>query len=194
MPDLDHVINRPPAEVLREGGRDSYGVVRILAASAGKPGDEREYKSGDEVLVEHGMAEWVIAPVHLPSAGRRLDGDAEREQTPQSGVEVFPPAEPTTAARRAEARQVGHVAAHADEGLAGKLASARLDAVRDLAGRGDAARQAELGGMGARSGPITSLSDLPADKALAAASSAADETTEEPKQARTGGSAPGRKS
>jgi hypothetical protein len=167
---VEELTTKPASEVLRDSDRDSVGVVRILADSAGKTGEEREYAPGDEALVEAGQAEWVVAPVHLPSAGRRLDHDAEREPAPLSGVEVYPPAEPTTADRRAEARREGSVAAHSDEGFGEKLASRRAEVARDTAsGDGDAARQAALGGLGARSGPATATSDLAADKASEAA-------------------------
>jgi hypothetical protein len=163
---VDDLTTKSASEVLRDSDRDSVGVVRVLAASAGKPGEEREYVPGDEALVEQGVAEWVVAPVHLPSAGRRLDHDAEREATPLAGVEAYPPAEPTTAARRGEARHVGHVKAHSAEGLSEKLAAKRVEVARGLADESDAALQAELGGLGARSGPVTAHSDLGADKAL----------------------------
>jgi hypothetical protein len=153
-------------------GRDSYGVTRILASSAGTPGEEREYEPGDEALVEAGLAEWVVAPVHHPSAGRRLDTDAEREPTPLGGIEAYPPAEPTSWQRRAEARDKGSVGAHADEGLAEKLAARRFEVARDLRAGDDAEAQAELGSLGARSGPVTKPSELAADKALAAGSAA----------------------
>jgi hypothetical protein len=123
------------SDVLRDGGRDSFGVVRILSADAGQPGEEREYEVGDEALVEYGLAEWVIAPVHLPSAGRRLDHDAEREPTPLGGVEAYPPAGPTSAARRTEAREKGYVEAHIHEGLGEKLARRRTEVARSLAER-----------------------------------------------------------
>src|SRR5690349_13498063 len=137
------------SEILRDGGRDSFGVVRILSARAGQPGEEREYEAGDEALVENGLAEWVIAPVHLPSAGRRADHDAEREPTPLGGVEAYPPAEPTSSARRAEAREKGFVEAHVADGLGEKLARRRLEVARDLAAEddGDVKVQAELGGL-----------------------------------------------
>jgi hypothetical protein len=183
--------SRTPAEILRDTDRDSYGVVRILADSAGTPGEEREYKTGDEALVEHGAAEWVVAPVHLPSAGRRLDADAEREPMPRSGVEAYPPAEPTTAARRAEARREGFVKAHVDEGVGEKLAARRAEVGRDMADRGDADRQAALGSLGARSGPVTAVSDLPADKMIAEASAGnVDDGAEKSAAPRSGASAP----
>jgi hypothetical protein len=152
---------RSASDVLASSERDSVGVVRILSDDAGTPGAEREYKSGDEVLVERGQAEWVVAPVHLPSAGRRLDGRAEVEATPDDGVEVYPPAEPTSAARRTEARREGIVDAHTAEGLSADLAEARVGTARD---DGDAKLQGQLGGRGVRSGPVTSGSDLPADQ------------------------------
>jgi hypothetical protein len=153
-----------------DSGRDSYGVVRILSSSAGTPGQEREYEVGDEALVEGGLAEWVVAPVHYPSAGRRFDTNAEREPTPLDGVEAYPPAEPTTAARRAKARDTGSVAAHVADGLDAKLASRRVEVARGLGDSGgDAKQQAGLGSLGARSGPAAARSDLAADKQLAAA-------------------------
>jgi hypothetical protein len=165
-----------PAEVLRDTDRDSVGVVRVLSDDAGTPGQEREYQAGDEALVEAGQAEWVVAPVHLPSAGRRLDFDAEREATPDDGVETYPPAEPTTGARRSAARAEGVVEAHSDEGLGEKMAKARATTRRRTADRGgDAETQARLGGLGARSGPVTAQSDLPADRQLAEAATAGDE-------------------
>jgi hypothetical protein len=162
--DVDALTQRRASDVLRDTDRTSVGVVRILADSAGTPGEEREYRTGDEALVEVGQAEWVVAPVHSPAAGRRLDGDAEREPYPADGVEAYPPAEPTTAARRTQARQQGYVDAHSDTGVGEKLAAARADAARAGAGDGDAKLQASLGGRGARSGPVTAASDLPADQ------------------------------
>jgi hypothetical protein len=169
--DADRLATRPASEVLRDTDAVSVGSVRILNDSAGTPGEERPYEAGDEALVEGGHAEWVVAPVHLPAAGRRLDGDAEREQIPAGGIEVYPPAEPTTAARRAEARRVGYVDAHSDEGVGEKLAARRAEVARSRGGRddGDVARQASLGGHGARSGPVTAPSDLPADEVPAEA-------------------------
>jgi hypothetical protein len=120
--------------------------------------------------------------VHAPEAGRRLDHDAEREQTPLGGIEVFPPAEPTTGGRRQAAREQGYVDAHSDDGLGERLAARRVQAIRDLADgeAGDDVRsQAELGGLGARSGPVTKPSELAADKALAAGAA----TTGDPEQA-----------
>jgi hypothetical protein len=115
----------------------SAGVVRILSKDAGKPGEEREYKTGDEALVESGQAEWVVAPIHYPGAGRR----------------------------RVKARLDGVVAAASEKGLGAKLAEARAESERKNAGRGgDAKLQAKLGGRGARSGPVTAQSDLPADQ------------------------------
>lgn len=148
-------------DVIRDTDRTSVGVVRILSNSAGTPGEEREYQTGDEALVETGQAEWVVAPVHSPAAGRRLDADAEREQTPRDGIEVYPPAEPTTSARRSEARLEGFVDAHSDEGVGEKLAGARVEAARTAnSPDGDAKTQAALGGLSARSGPVTASSDL----------------------------------
>lgn len=177
MSEVDKLTSTPAHEVLRDSDRVSVGVVRILNAIAGTPGDEREYETGDEALVENGVAEWVVAPVHLPAAGRRLDHDAEREATPLGGIETYPPAEPTDAARRATARQEGYVDAHSDEGLAENLAGQRAKVARKLATDSDAATQARLGGLGARSGPVNANSDLAADKArdTAATSPAGDE-------------------
>jgi hypothetical protein len=170
------------SDVLRDGGRDSFGVVRILSADAGQPGEEREYEVGDEALVEYGLAEWVVAPVHLPSAGRRLDHDAQREPTPLGGVEAYPPAGPTSAARRTEAREKGYVEAHIHEGLGEKLASRRMEVARSLAERdgADVRTQAALGSLSARSGPVGARSDLAADKLLAEASAAAADEDGEP--------------
>jgi hypothetical protein len=145
----------------------SAGVVRILSKDAGKPGEEREYKTGDEALVESGQAEWVVAPIHYPGAGRRLSGQggSEHEAVPADGVETYPPAEPTSADRRVKARLDGVVAAASEKGLGAKLAEARAESERKNAGRGgDAKLQAKLGGRGARSGPVTAQSDLPADQ------------------------------
>lgn len=179
MATSDELTQRRASSVLRDTDRDSVGVLRVLSADAGSPGEEREYEAGDEALVEAGLAEWVVAPVHLPSAGRRLDHDAQREPTPRGGIEAYPPAEPTTAARRAEAREKGFVKAHADEGVGEKLALKRRDVARGLGDGGDgedAKVQAGLGGLGARSGPVTARSDLAADRQLAeAASTAGDE-------------------
>jgi hypothetical protein len=148
-------------DVIRDSDRDSVGVVRILSGSAGTPGEEREYQAGDEALVEAGQAEWVVAPVHSPAAGRRLDTDAEREQTPRDGIEVYPPAEPTTASRRSQARVEGYVDAHSDTGVGEKLAAARAETARNAtASDGDAKTQAALGGLSARSGPVTAPGDL----------------------------------
>lgn len=164
----EELTQKRATDVLRDSDRDSVGVVRILTEHAGTPGEEREYQSGDEALVEAGRAEWVVAPVHLPSAGRRLSatpGDAQREALPLDGAEAYPPAEPTTAARRSQARRDGAVDAHSDEGLGERLAKAHAEVARESAGQGgDARRQAELGGFGARSGPVTASSDLPADQ------------------------------
>lgn len=158
---ITELTTRRAADVLTTTDRDSVGVVRILSDSAGTPGEEREYRAGDEALVEAGRAEWVVAPVHLPSAGRRLDNDAEREQTPADGVEAYPPAEPTTPQRRGQARREGVVEAHSDSGVAEKLAAARVKAAREETSTdGDAKTQAELGGLNARSGPVTASGDL----------------------------------
>lgn len=176
---IEELTQKSAGEVLRDTDRDSVGVLRVLSSQAGRPGEEREYELGDEALVEAGLAEWVVAPVYLPSAGRRLDTDAEREPTPLDGVEAYPPAEPTSAARRAEARERGFVAAHIAEGVGEKLAARRLEVARGLSGAGgDAKTQAELGSLGARSGPVTARSDLAADKRLAEAATAPTEPGE----------------
>lgn len=164
-------------DVIRDTGRASVGVVRILSAAAGTPGEEREYTTGDEALVEAGQAEWVVAPVHSPAAGRRLDADAEREQSPRDGIEVYPPAEPTTAGRRSEARLEGYVDAHTDEGVGEKLAADRARLARESStSDGDAKTQAALGGLSARSGPVTAPGDL-TPQALAPDDSAAAPAT-----------------
>lgn len=185
--DNDNLHLKRAQQVLAETDRDSYGVVRILADSAGTPGEEREYEPGDEALVEAGRAEWVTAPVHLPSSGRRLDHDAEREQTPQDGAEVYPPAEPTTPARRSEARLEGYVDAHSGEGLGETLAAKRAEIARDNTGpggdRGDAKTQAALGGMSARSGPITVPNDLTPDRLAGDQTAAAPAKTAPAKKA-----------
>src|SRR5437870_4485085 len=92
----EELTQRRATDVLRDTDRDSVGVLRVLSAQAGTPGEEREYGPGDEALVEAGLAEWVVAPVHLPSAGRRLNHDGEREPAPLGGIEAYPPAEPTS--------------------------------------------------------------------------------------------------
>lgn len=160
--EVDRLVNERAANVLATTDRNSVGVIRILADSAGTPGQEREFKDGDETLVEQGVAEWVVAPVHLPSAGRRLDANAEVSATPADGVETYPPAEPTTSARRSEARAEGAVSAHTNDGLRDALEDART---APASVDGDAALQASLGGRGARSGPVSATSDLEADKA-----------------------------
>lgn len=175
--DINALTQRPASEVLRDTDRNSVGVVRILSDSAGTPGEEREYQTGDEALVEAGRAEWVVAPVHSPASGRRLDIDAEREQTPAGGVEVYPPAEPTTPQRRSEARKEGSVEAYTDEGVGEKIAAKRAEVARDsgdTADGDDVKRQAALGGRQARSGPVTAQSDLAADQPLAEESAAKD--------------------
>lgn len=159
----EDLSQRSAQDVLRETERNSYGVVRVYASAAGTPGEEREYQAGDEALVEAGQAEWVVAPVHLPAAGRRLDADAEREATPADGVEAYPPAEPTVAARRVKARTEGVVEADSDSGLAERLTARRAEVARE-ADDGVARQQAELGSRSARSGPITAQSDLSADQ------------------------------
>jgi hypothetical protein len=169
MPSADEIIRRGSV-VLSETDDVSVGVTRVLSSSAGTPGEERKYEVGDEALVEAGLAEWVVAPVHEPAAGRRLDHDAEREPTPRGGVVGYPPAEPTTGARRLEARETGSVEAHRHDGLAEQLAAKRFELARDdLGDEGDTKEQAALGGLGARSGPVTKPSDLTADKQLAEA-------------------------
>lgn len=160
------------ADVLRDTDRTSFGVLRVLSEQAGSPGEEREYEPGDEALVEAKLAEWVVAPVHLPAAGRRFNHDGQREPAPLGGIEAYPPAEPTTSARRTEARQKGYVDAHVDEGLGERLAAKRREVARGLADGPegeDAKTQAGLGSLSARSGPVTARSDLAADKQLAAA-------------------------
>jgi hypothetical protein len=97
---IEELTHKPAAEVLRDSNRVSVGVVRILSADAGKPGSEREYRSGDEALVEAGKAEWVVAPVHSVAAGKRLDGDAERDVDP-------PPAESAPASPAAATEKPG---------------------------------------------------------------------------------------
>lgn len=171
MEDLSTVRAR---EAFDGSNDDSFGVVRILNSSAGSPGEERAYETGDEALVEGGLAEWVVAPVHKPSAGRRLDHDAEREPTPLGRAEAYPLAGPTTAVRRAEARDRGVVDAHVDKGLGEKLAARRAEVAGDRGDDDDVRTQASLGGLGARSGPVTARSDLAADKQLAAATTTTD--------------------
>jgi hypothetical protein len=184
--DVDALTQKRASDVLRDTDRDSVGVVRILRDGAGPPGDEREYQPGDEALVETGAAEWVVAPVHLPSAGRRLDGApgaAQTSATPLDGVEVYPPAEPTTFARRSEARKEGSVEAHTsdvDEALV-KVRKDNAPASPD----GDAKTQAALGGRSARSGPVTRGSDILPDVEEAPAA--------EPGTGKTEDSATGRK-
>lgn len=138
----------------------SIGVTRLLTGK--DAGTERDYKAGDEALVEAGTAEWVVAPVHTPSVGRRLDTDAEREATPADGVEAFPAAEPTTRERRAEARVEGVVDAASDKGIGAKLAGARAEQVV-ASSDGDAKLQAQLGSRGARSGPAGTSAEVVAD-------------------------------
>lgn len=175
---IEELTHKPASEVLRDTDRNSAGVVRILADSAGTPGEEREYEPGDEALVEAGLAVWVVAPVHLPAAGRRLDTDAEREPAPLDGVEAYPPAEPTTVARRSKARAEGVVDAQVDEGAGEKLAARRREVARGVAGtEGDASLQAELGGRAARSGPVTARSDLAADQPTEAERTASEGRT-----------------
>jgi len=154
--DVADLVQRRAADVLRDTDRKSVGVVRVLSASAGTPGDVREYESGDEALVEAGQAEWVVAPVHSPEAGRRLDTDAEREQTPRGGIEAFPPADGDPH-REAEARRKGYVQAHSDGGVGERLAAKRAEAARnaDRAGDDDVRTQAALGSLSARSGPVS---------------------------------------
>lgn len=192
--DVAALTQKRATDVLRDTDRDSVGVVRVLSQDAGTPGEEREYKAGDEALVEGGLAEWVVAPVHLPSAGRRLDHDAGREPTPLDGVEAYPPAEPTSGARRAEARERGFVQAHVAEGVGEKLAAQRVKVARGSSDDGgDAKTQAALGGLGARSGPVTARSDLAADRQLAEAASAPVDPAErdDPAKARSRAAASG---
>lgn len=155
---------RHAQDVIRQDpGVTSLGVTRLLTGRGA--GDERAYKAGDEALVESGQAEWVVAPVHTPAAGRRLDADAERETAPLDGVETYPPAEPTVGSRRSAARKEGSVKAESDTGLGENLVKARAEAARGQAAvKGDAKLQASLGGRSARSGPVTSASELPADQ------------------------------
>lgn len=158
---------KSPQEILRDTDRDSYGVVRITSGAAGTVGEEREYEAGDEALVEAGQAEWVVAPVHLPSAGRRLDaGRADEEARPLGGVEVYPPAEPTSSARRSQARTEGFVEAHSDEGLAERLAAKRSEVARGVRATGeeDVRTQAAVGGLGARTGGGVTAADLVGDE------------------------------
>jgi hypothetical protein len=54
--EVDYLTHARASDVLASSERDSVGVVRILSDDAGTPGAEREYKSGDEVLVERGQA------------------------------------------------------------------------------------------------------------------------------------------
>lgn len=173
---IEELTQKRAADVLRDSDRNSVGVTRILSSAAGRPGEEREYETGDEALVEAGWAEWVVAPVHLPAAGRRLDTDAEREPRPLGGVEVYPPAEPTTAARRVEARLEGSVAAEIDDGAGEKIAAKRSEVARGGArvDEQDVKHQAALGGRSARSGPVTAASDLPADQPTEAERADAD--------------------
>lgn len=193
--DLNEFTGMTPGEVVARTDRDSYGVVRILNSSAGTPGDVREYKEGDEVLVENGLADWVVAPVHGVSAGRRLDGAgrAEVAATPMGGIEAFPNAESYDHGRDAAARRDGFVEAYSADGLAGRMAAKREEVAAGLADESDVKLNASLGSLGARSGPVTSRSELPADKAIADASAAGDEAGEKQGSARSGGSAPGTK-
>lgn len=167
--DVKDLVSRRAADVLRDTDRKSVGVVRILSDSAGTPGDVREYESGDEALVEAGQAEWIVAPVHSPEAGRRLDTDAEREPHPRGGVEGFPPADGDPQ-REAEARRKGYVDAYIDEGAGEKLAAKRAEVAKGAreSGRGDDVReQLKVANLSARSGPVTAEgSDLTPNKLL----------------------------
>lgn len=175
--EVDLLVQRRAADVLVESDRQSVGLVRILSEAAGTPGEVREYEDGDEALVEAGQADWVVAPVHSPAAGRRLDTDQEREALPRDGVEAFPPADGSVE-RTEKARAEGYVEAHSADGLAEKLAAKRAETARSgAASDGDAKLQAHLGGLSARSGPVTAQSDLPADKQLAEAASPTDDDT-----------------
>lgn len=159
--DTKGLAQKRASDVLRDTDRKSVGLVRIVAESAGTPGEVREYESGDEALVEAGQAQWVVAPVHSPAAGRRLDTDAEREATPAGGIEAFPPADGDPF-RDEEARRKGYVEAASDTGATEKLAAKRVEAARGAADVSDAKAQAAAGGFGARSGPA----DLSASKLL----------------------------
>lgn len=173
--EVKNLAIRRASDVLRDTDRDSVGLVRVLSGTDGTAGDVREYEEGDEALVEAGRAEWVVAPVHAPSSGRRLDTDQEREALPRDGIEAFPPADGDPL-REAEARREGYVEAHTVDGLDGRLAAKRAEVAREgtrTGDDGDARTQAALGGLGARSGPITAPSDLTAEK-LAGEDTAAD--------------------
>lgn len=183
--DVADLATRRASDVLRDTDRDSVGVVRILADSAGTAGEVREYEAGDEALVEAGRAEWVVAPVHAPSAGRRLDTDAQREALPADGVEAFPPADgdPT---RESEARRKGYVQAHSDEGLGERLASRRAEVARTAVRRadeGDAKTQAALGGFGARSGPVSNPGNLTAADLVEGETALTDSSANQPTKA-----------
>jgi hypothetical protein len=177
--DVDVLAQRRASDVLRDSDRTSVGLVRILSEQAGTAGEVREYEDGDEALVEAGQAVWVVAPVHSPAAGRRLDatpGAAEREALPRDGIEAYPPADGSVA-REDKARADGYVEAHSSEGLGEKIAARRVEVAKSQrsSGEGDAKTQAHLGGMGARSGPVSAQSDLPADKQLAELAQASSE-------------------
>lgn len=71
------------------------GVVRIVES-----GEEREYKLGDEDLVEDGKAVWVVAPVFTEEDGRRMDN---RPSTiPAKLDKPEPPPAKAPAAKKAE--------------------------------------------------------------------------------------------
>jgi hypothetical protein len=168
------------------------GVVRVLSEAAGKPGDERDYEVGDDALIENGMAEWVVAPSNFVEDGLRLDSNSgRRAASPLGGVEAFPVASSTDGdnSRDVHARRHGSAPAHDAGSHDRDMAAAHAKAAELVAEDSDAERQASLGSLGARSGPVTARSDLPADKAIAEASNAGD-TPAEDKPARTGGSAP----
>lgn len=154
-------VQRPTDVIHGDDDREYAGVTRVLTGT--DAGSEREYEPGDEALVEAGQAEWVVAPVFHPGAGRRLDGrpgSAEQSAAPRGGVEAYPPAEPTYPDRRTEARVEGVVDASTDSDVEGTISGKRAEAAKADEGRGsDAAEQAKLGGAGARSGPVTSEAD-----------------------------------
>ena len=167
-------------------GLHSAGITRVLNGAAGTPGEERLYQEGDEALVEQGYAEWVVAPVFTPEAGRRLDGafSAEKTATPSGGVEAFPPAISYVPGREAKARADGYVEAFTtDEPVEAKLAVSRSKAAKDAAGGDDKASLATAS-LGARSGPVTAHSELPADvqaaQAADATNTAQDADTDDP--------------
>lgn len=194
--DKDDLNLRGAGEVLRDTDRDSYGVIQLTGADTGRgePGEEIEYEPGDEALVDAGLAAWVVAPVHLPSAGRRLDakpGGAEESAAPLGGVEVFPPAEPTTPARRSGARVEGYAEAHTDDGLGERMASRRAEVARGVGSpeADDVKAQAALGGLGARTGGGITAADLVGEDVAGTATVGPDQ----PPPARKATKAPGGK-